>query len=143
MNRIKIYTIQIKMQLEKQLVEFALPENAKQIIGIAVSADVTPQAEKKKYNLAVGNISLSIPEKGDVFYTEMVKGAYVSGSWEDWFGYLSALESKQWYNGIGFQPHRVRLVNTTFITAYYEDLLNKQGIEPLTYTVRVYLHYRT
>lgn len=143
MYRIKIYSIDITMTLEKQLVELPLPENAKEITGIYVSPNIYPKGIKIKYNAAVGSLTLAIPEKGDVFFNDLVKAEVNSGTWEDWLMRPSVFESNPWFISKGIHPYNIRLVDTTFITAYYEDFVNKTGIEPVSYSVRIYLHYRT
>lgn len=141
MYRIKIYTMQITEQLEKRLEQFPLPENAKQITGISISADVYPQGVKSKTNVAVGTITLAIPETGDVFYNEIVMTQLVSGSWEKRKINPSAFKIRQWFRSIEYSPRRVQLTDTTFFTAYYEDLVNGVGREAVSYKVRIYLHY--
>jgi hypothetical protein len=170
MNRIKIYIIQVTMTQEKMLLQFQLPENATVINGINISANANTAISKGgilagggsgdgtgggvgvgdiispalSANSVIGNISIAIPETGDVFFTEMVKTRNDSGSWENWLlPALHPLDTWQWNNSIGFPPLGIHLLDTTFLTAYYEDYFNKAGKPAVSYQVKVYLHYST
>lgn len=145
MQRVKIYTIPVMLTEEKLLYVFPLPENAMVINGINVTSDLYADVGvENAANKCVGSLSLAIPEQGDVFFHEQVKGYHIN----DWLEHYTApayfkLFSFMWNDSIGYPPLGIHLTDTTFFTAYYEDFANAVGLPPQKYNVRIYLHYST
>lgn len=142
MKKILIHTEDIKKQGAKVQFQIKLPKATKEVTGILITA--TPTEIRKEDRPSPihysGWINLRIPDKRDVFYSELVS---FSNHIEELKINLPRIglgigdQNKWWFNGTKREFFKIRVpIENTLIEGYYEDHSTK---EIQTYTLRVYL----
>jgi len=129
------------------------PENMEAIIGIAVTSDKMPDAPPPASTGAplgsmVGQLSLSIPQKGDIVFGDDVmidNNDYSDLTEKTVFGLIYDIsQSKK--KGLYFET--LYPVDKAMLEGYYEDvyapsLFNSHGdFLPYLYKIRIYIRYK-
>jgi len=146
----------ITVTKQNQKIHFQLrhPENVSTMIGIAVTAslstlsDIVPPVPALNDSNMAGHLSLALPQKGDVVFSDDVKidnNDYADIPEKIIYGLqsnIAASKKRQYYFETEYKTDRAVL------EGYYEDifapsLTDENGIlKPFLYKVRIYVRYQ-
>lgn len=146
-----VRTIVITKQKQKINFQIRHPENVSEVIGIAITCDkisdpVDPVLGHKG-NMA-GHVSLSIPQKGDVVYSDDVK--------IDDNDYADIVEKTVWGLQLNISSAKPRdyffktsyVIDKAVLEGFYEDFYSPNlttdtgEVLPFLYKIRIYLRYK-
>ena len=138
MKKILIHSKKINKQGAKIMFQIKIPTDVKQVKGLLIEATRTGLATgitSMQSPFHCGWITLSIPDKRDVFYSDLVEFTEVQQLVTDQIGIAG--ENSWWLNGTKRDFFSVSVpIENTIIDGYFED--HTVGIQT-PYTLKIYL----